>query len=96
MLLDLAHLTIYQHQQKHSLLTGLDGFPLDRVIEIHLAGGTKQIRNGCEVIEDDHSPQILDETWSLFKECAPRLKHLKALVFECERNPLQDLSLIHI
>jgi uncharacterized protein (UPF0276 family) len=88
MLLDLAHLTIYQHQQGHELTTGLDQFPLDRVVELHLAGGTQHIKNGCEVIEDDHSPHILDETWTLFKACAPRLDHLKALVFECERNPL--------
>ena len=89
MLLDLAHLTIYQHQQGHPLTTGLDAFPLDRVVEVHLAGGSKQIRNGCEVIEDDHSPYILDETWTLFEKCAPHFSNLKALVFECERNPLE-------
>ena len=90
MLLDLAHLTIYQHQQNHELTTALDGFPLDRVIEVHLAGGTKHIRNGCEVIEDDHSPHILDETWHLFKTCSPHFSNLRALVFECERNPLRE------
>ncbi|MCU1280646.1 MAG: hypothetical protein JWM53_4192, partial [bacterium] len=40
LLLDCAHLAIFQRQRGHAPLTGLDGFPLDRVIEMHVAGGT--------------------------------------------------------
>src|SRR6185503_2125093 len=39
LLLDCAHLAIFQRMMGHAPLTGLDGFPLERVIEVHVAGG---------------------------------------------------------
>ena len=89
MLLDAAHLAIFQHQRGHHPTTGLDAFPLDRVIELHMAGGSKRTLDDLEIIEDDHSPLILPETWEIFNHVAPRLTELRAVVFECERNPFQ-------
>ena len=88
MLLDCAHLAIYQQIQEHEPLTGLDGFPLERIVEMHVAGGTRRKSAGWEYIEDDHTPAVLDETWEIFENLVPRCPNLRAVVFECERNAL--------
>ena len=88
MLLDMAHLSIYQHSRDLSATTALESFPLDRVVEVHMAGGRLRSFEGYEVIEDDHNPQILAPTWAILHRCAPSLSELRAVVFECERNPL--------
>lgn len=90
MLLDCAHLAIYQQLHGHPPLTALDQFPLDRVVEMHVAGGTLKQHAGWEYIEDDHTPHVLDATWQIFAEVIPRCPNLRAVVFECERNPLPD------
>lgn len=88
MLLDCAHLAIYQSLLGHASLTGLDGFPLDRVVEMHVAGGVRKSVEGWEFIEDSHVPAVLDETWEIFEHLVPRCPNLRAVVFECERNPM--------
>jgi uncharacterized protein (UPF0276 family) len=90
LLLDCAHLGIYQQAQRHPPTTGLDGFPTDRIIEMHVAGGTRRSHEGFDLIEDDHIPAVLPETWLIFEAAVPRAVNLKAVVFECERNPLGD------
>ncbi|MCA9728981.1 MAG: DUF692 family protein [Candidatus Eisenbacteria bacterium] len=88
MLLDAAHLAIYQRLQGHDPLTGLDRFPLDRVLEIHVAGGIERDHGGFAYIEDSHTPQVLPDTWRILEYVVARAPHLKAVVFECERNPI--------
>ncbi len=88
MLLDAAHLAIYQRVKGHGALTGLDGFPLDRVIEMHVAGATLGMADGYAFVEDDHVTNVLPQTWTIFESVAPRAPNLKAVVFECERNPM--------
>jgi uncharacterized protein (UPF0276 family) len=88
MLLDCAHLAIYQRSQGHDPLAALDGFPLDRVVEIHVAGGVEKERDGFHWVEDDHTPDVLPDTWAIFEHVVARAPNLKAVVFECERNPL--------
>lgn len=91
LLLDCAHLAIYQRLMGHEPLAGLDGFPLDRVVELHVAGSTPREHEGMTFWEDDHTPEMLAETWTIFDWIAPRLPNLKAVVFECERNPLHTV-----
>jgi uncharacterized protein (UPF0276 family) len=88
MLLDCAHLAIYQRAAGLGPLTGCDGFPLERVVEMHVAGGTVGEVDGFSFVEDDHVPAVLDATWQIFETVAPRAPNLKAVVFECERNPI--------
>jgi uncharacterized protein (UPF0276 family) len=88
MLLDCAHLAIYQRTAGHDPLTGLDAFPLDRLMEMHVAGSTEQNLDGYLYYEDAHTPLVLDDTWRIFEYAAQRAPNLKAVVFECERNPL--------
>lgn len=90
MLLDCAHLAIYQAACGHAPLTGLDGFPADRIVELHVAGGTERVTpSGYRYIEDDHTVAVRPETWAVFEAAVARAEHLRAVVFECERNPLE-------
>lgn len=87
LLVDCAHLAIYQRATGRAPLDGLDGFPLDRVVELHVAGGSERDADGFAWIDDDHQPEPLADTWLLFEHIAARAPNLKAVVYECERNP---------
>lgn len=86
LLLDCAHLAIFQHLRGLSPLTGLDAFPLDRVVELHVAGGTLKDVDGFAYVDDSHSPEPILETWEIFEYVAERATNLKAIVYECEYN----------
>ncbi len=88
LLLDCAHLAIYQALMGHDPLTGFDGLPLERVVELHVAGSSPREHEGFAYWEDDHTPEVLADTWTIFDWLLPRAPNLKAVVFECERNPL--------
>jgi len=88
LLVDCAHLAIYQRAQGLGWDAALDLMPLDRVVELHVAGGTAREHEGFPWIDDDHQGAVLEDTWSLVGAIVPRAPNLKAIVFECERNPL--------
>ncbi len=89
MLLDCAHLAIYQRAKGHPPLTALDGFPLERVTELHVAGASESEVAGFRFLEDDHNVDVLPDTWQIFEHVVPRTPNLRAVVFECERNHLE-------
>ena len=86
LLLDVAHLAIYQRATGRAPTDGLDGFPLDRVVEVHVAGGTEFVHAGRRFIDDDHAPQPLPDCWEILEAVLPRTTNLRAVVYECERN----------
>jgi uncharacterized protein (UPF0276 family) len=86
LLLDCAHLAIYQHLMGLDPLTGLDGFPLERVVEMHVAGGTFTTIDGLDYIEDSHTPEPVPATWQIFEYVTARASNLRAVVYECEYN----------
>ena len=88
MLLDCAHLAIYQRLLGHAPTTALDGFPLERVVELHVAGSSPFEHEGRALFEDDHGVEILPDTWEIFEAVVARAPNLRAVVYECERNPL--------
>jgi len=90
MLLDCAHLAIYQRMMGHAPRTGLDGFPCERILELHVAGGVERELGGYRFVEDSHTVSVLPDTWEILEYVLPRATHLKAIVFECERNPIPD------
>lgn len=92
LLLDVAHLAMYQHVTGRAPTDGLDAFDFDRVVEVHVAGGTVRDVAGFSVIDDSHSTMVLDATWAIFDVVAKRAKNLKAVVFECERNGNDDVA----
>ena len=90
MLLDAAHLGIYQSICGRAPLDGLSQFPLERVVELHVAGSTAQMVDGLQVWTDDHHPEVRPETWMIAQYVMDHAPNLKAVVFECERNPLEQ------
>ncbi len=95
MLLDAAHLAIYQRSKGLPALAGLDGFPLERLVEIHIAGARVGSVDGYAFVDDDHTPEVLPETWEILRHVAPRAPNLRAIVVECERNPLGQVGGIY-
>jgi len=91
LLLDVAHLAIYQRAMGREATDGLDGFPLERVVEIHVAGGAEFPHGGRRFVDDDHSPMPLPATWRILDTVLPRAANLRALVFECERNGADEV-----
>lgn len=85
-LLDCAHLAIFQAMRGHQPLDGLDDFPLDRVVEMHIAGGEEKESHGFTYIDDTHSPAPLQACWDIFEYVLERAQNLKAVVYECEHN----------
>jgi len=88
MLLDCAHLAIYQRLVGETAATGLDGFPRERIVELHVAGGSERRHDGFAWVEDDHTPAVLADTWAIVERVVPAAPELRAVVFECERNPM--------
>lgn len=88
LLLDVAHLAVFQRVRGHAPTTGLAGFPLERVVEVHVAGGKPFEHGGRGFVEDDHGLDVLADTWEILDVVLERAPKLRALVFECERNPL--------
>ncbi len=91
LLVDVAHLAIYQHATGRDAFDGVDRLPLERVVELHVAGGETKDQDGYRFIDDHHSTRVLDRTWALFEHIAARAPNLKAVVFECERNGIDDV-----
>jgi uncharacterized protein (UPF0276 family) len=91
LLLDVAHLAIYQRAKGYEPTTGLDGFPLDRVLEVHVAGGVERETEGFAWIDDTHAPEPLPDTWEILGHVLGRARNLKALVYECERNAVDEV-----
>ncbi|HXZ84898.1 MAG TPA: DUF692 family protein [Myxococcota bacterium] len=91
LLLDVAHLAIYQRATGRAPLDGLDGFPLERVLEIHIAGASEFAHAGRRFVDDDHGPTPLADAWEILAHVLPRAPRLRALVFECERNAAREV-----
>lgn len=88
LLLDCAHLAMFQRARGLPWNAGFDGFAWDRVIELHVAGGSEHAVEGFSFVEDDHGTQVLPDTWMIFEEALRRATNLRAVVVECERNPI--------
>ena len=86
LLLDCAHLAMFQRLRGLSPLDGFDGYPFDRVIELHIAGGTEIQIEGFPLVEDAHGPEPLPDTWTIFEHVLARAPNLRAVIYECEKN----------
>jgi uncharacterized protein len=81
LLLDLHN--IYSNSKNfegYDAWTFLRTVPLDRVIEIHIAGG--QLSEGW--YHDFHSHPVPDEVWEMLAYVAPRARNLGAIVLEVQ------------
>ena len=77
-LLDLHNLFANEHNGRQKVWDFLDQIPLDRVWEIHLAGGFEW--GGYWL--DAHSGAVPDALFALSREVIPHLPNLKAIIFE--------------
>jgi hypothetical protein len=88
LVLDVGHLVAAQLASGLPLETGLDGFPFDAVIEVHVAGAViTRTPEGRGVYLDDHGQPLRSEVLALLAEVLPRCRALRALVFEGDGHP---------
>jgi uncharacterized protein (UPF0276 family) len=87
-LIDCAHLAMFQRARGLEPLAGFADFAWDRVVELHLAGGREHELDGLGWIEDDHGVEVLPETWAIAEAAIERATNLRAVVVECERNSI--------
>ena len=92
LLLDCAHLAMFQRLRGLLPTTGLDGFPLDRVVELHVAGGAPVDVEGLALVDDAHGPEPLPDTWQIVEAVLPRATALRAIVYECEKNAPDEVA----
>jgi uncharacterized protein len=84
LLLDLGHLLAYQLTSGLPARTALDGFPLDAVAELHLAGGMIASRGERTFYFDAHAEPIREVLFELLAELAPRCPNLRGLTYEAD------------
>jgi uncharacterized protein (UPF0276 family) len=87
LLLDLGHLFSHQLARGLPLTAGFDGFPFERVVELHLAGGVVTRPGGRGVYVDDHTQALREELFELLAAVLPRCTQLRALTFEGDGHP---------
>jgi uncharacterized protein (UPF0276 family) len=87
LLLDVGHLLSYNLSARLPFDAGLDGFPLDEVSEVHLAGGVITRRGERGFYFDDHSQPIQPHAYALLERLVPRLRGLRALTYEGDGHP---------
>src|SRR5690606_17159528 len=86
-LLDVAHLAIFQRARRLEPCDGLRDFPGHRIVEMHVAGGGEAVTpDGYRYIDDDHRAEIHPDSWAIVDDVLPRATRLKALIYECEHN----------
>lgn len=83
-LLDMGHLASYEMAGSKGIVSSLNNFPVDRVIELHLAGGKIIQGEQGDIYIDAHEKPVLDVTWQMFDAVLPKLPNVKAICFECE------------
>ena len=76
--LDLHNLMANERNGRQPVLEVIEELPLDRVWEVHVAGGIEQAGYWL----DAHSGEMCPELIELCHEVVPRLTQLRALIFE--------------
>jgi len=94
LLLDLHNLYANEINGRQSVEGFLSAIPLDRVWEVHLAGG--MVRDGYYL--DSHSGAVEDKLFNLSKGIIARLPNLKTIIFEIFPSflPLTGLDLVRM
>ncbi|WP_224241385.1 multinuclear nonheme iron-dependent oxidase [Hyalangium gracile] len=87
LLLDLGHLLSYQLASELPLDAGFEGFPFERIIEIHIAGGVVTRRWSRRFYVDDHTQPVREELFELLEHVLPRCTSLRAVTFEGDGHP---------
>ncbi len=84
LLLDMGHLVSYELASGVSVIDSLSALPVDRVVEVHVAGGRIKQGESGPIYVDAHECQIQQVTWEMLDRMLPYLPNVKAVCFECE------------
>jgi len=84
LLLDMGHLVSYEMATRIPVIDAIETLPVERVIEVHIAGGKLKEGEQGPIYIDAHESPILDETWNMLDQLLPLLPNVKALCYECE------------
>jgi uncharacterized protein len=88
LLLDLHNLLANERNGRQPVADVIAGLPLDRVLEVHVAGGFEF--NGFWL--DAHSGACDDELMSLLASTLPLLPNVRAVIFEALPNHLMQMG----
>lgn len=91
LLLDAGHLVSHNLAAGRPAEAPPEGLPLERVIEVHLAGGVLRERGGRRYYIDAHELPVLPETRAVFGELLRLCPNLRALCVECEGAAAQTV-----
>lgn len=92
LLLDAGHVVSHQLALgAENLLTGLEALDLERVTEMHVAGGVIYSDGGKRWYQDAHDLPVLPETWEVFVGLLERCPNLRAVCVECEGSLTQAI-----
>jgi uncharacterized protein (UPF0276 family) len=89
LLLDLANVMNNAANQGYDAREFLDELPLDRVVQIHLAGSSYS----GPLLIDSHSHPVPDQVFDLLRYVAPRMPSLRGVLIERDQNfpPFEEL-----
>jgi len=89
LLLDLTNVFNNAVNEKFDACEYLDSLPLDRVVQIHLAGGL----SSKGVLLDTHNAPVPAEVFELLRYAAPSMPNLRAVMIERDQDfpPFEDL-----
>lgn len=79
LLLDVTNVFNNSRNHNYDPIEFFDRLPMDRVSQMHLAGG-HQLPDGRW--EDSHSAPVMDEVWPLFDEAVKRSTNLRNVILE--------------
>jgi uncharacterized protein (UPF0276 family) len=86
-LLDVTNVHINSVNHGYDPVAFLDAMPLDRVVQVHLAGGYWS----HEVLVDSHSETVQEESWQLFEALVARTD-VRACILEHDANFPSDIG----
>jgi uncharacterized protein len=85
LILDLGHLYSYQLCVGLNPLDELKRIPLERVIELHVAGANLVDIDGVTIYEDSHGADLIPEVLlEMLSEVFPQCPHIRAVTIEVE------------
>ena len=79
-LLDINNIYVSSRNHKFDALHYLNGIPIDRVQEMHLAGHTVNRYPDGEVWIDTHNAPVCDDVWALYRRALTRFGKLPTLI----------------
>lgn len=91
LLLDAGHLVSHNLAAGRAAEASPTSLPLERVIEVHIAGGVLREKDGKRYYIDAHELPVLPETRAIFGELLRLCPNLRAVCVECEGAAAQSV-----